>query len=86
MSRSNSIELRAEGVIVDPVGYREIMVQLEGTDVSQLLDHVKAEDAVDHFGYHEILNQIPIDEIIKHYGRDELLEEMYIDPGFERLR
>lgn len=86
MSRSNSIELRAEGVAINPVGYKEVEVQLDGVCASQLLELVKAEDAVDHFGFHEILNQIPISEIIKHYGQDELFQEMDIDPGFERLR
>lgn len=86
MSRSNSIVLRVDGVLVSPRGYKEIDVELSGVDSAQLLELVSSEEAVDHFGIHEILKHIPIREVIKYYGQDDLFDEMDIDPGFENLR
>lgn len=86
MSRSDSIELRAEGVVVNPRGYKEVDVELSGVDPGQLLELVSAEEAVDHFGIHEILKHVPIGEIVQYYGQDELFNEMDIDPGWEKIR
>ena len=86
MSRSNSIEIRAEGVIVNPRGYKEVDVELEGVDVAVLLEHVTAEQAIDYFGKHEILNLFSVQEVIDHFGEGAVFEALDVDPGFEKLR
>lgn len=72
------ITLRGEGAEISPVGYRQIEVMIRGTSSDELLDHVTAKCAIDHFGHSDILKNIPIEDIINNLHVSDILNAIGI--------
>lgn len=65
-----NISLNVTRVNIDPNGNRNITVDIEGADHSEVLDNFSASDILSHFGIGKFLDEIGEDECISHFGID----------------
>lgn len=53
---------------VRPVSFKEIHVQVEDVDVTEILDYVPITEAIDHYGTDKLLDEIGIDRVKEYFN------------------
>lgn len=72
----DSITILAKGLNVSPANNHSFRLDVEGLDLSDLIDQIGIQEIMKHASHSEILEHIDIDTVIDHYGEKVLLEEI----------
>lgn len=75
----NSVTILVTGLNLSPANNHSFRIDVEGLDVSDLIDQIGIEEIMKHASHSEILEHIDIDTVIDHYGERSLLESIYND-------
>jgi hypothetical protein len=80
-----NIDLSCDNASISPSGYKSMSVSANNVDIGEILDQLKLEDVINHFGSVEVLNHIGISEVIDHFGEEELFNNMDISANFKEI-
>lgn len=65
------LSLRAKSVTINPSGSKEVDLEIDTVEESDVLDHFTIAQVVKHFGMDEILDFIGESEVISHFDLEK---------------
>ena len=69
-----NLNFRARRITAEPNGYKEVTVDAEDVEESEILDQIDLKKVIEHFGKDVILNEIGEEEVMDHFDLTKIEE------------